>query len=313
MHEMNWDDLRFFLNVATQGTAKQAAQTMKVNHTTVARRVASLEERLGSRLFDKSPAGFRLTATGEKILQAAERVADEVAGIEASIAGEDMALSGTVRLTMSDFILNTIGIPLIRSVLTEHPEIDFELTASDIVSNLLRREADVAVRLTNAPHQSLVGRRAATTHYHLYRRTDRYLEPTQAGTPVLVYAYQEASEILTNTKWFRDIYPDARTQVSFNTTFSMHEAARAGLGLARLPCFMGDTDPLLERHPKSVAEKGFDIWVLTHPDLRSTARIRAVTDILWDRFQAWRGIIEGEMPKAWKKFPELSMDRQAAK
>ena len=233
MHGLNWNDLRFFLNVAAQGTAIQAAQTMKVNHTTVARRIASLEEQLGSRLFDKSPAGFRLTATGEKILQAAERVADEVAGIETSIAGEDMALSGTVRLTISDSILNTIGMTLIRSVLTEHPEIDLELAASDIFSDLLRREADIAVRYTNAPHQSLSGRRAASTVYHLYRRKDGYLEPTDAGTPALVYAYQDASEILTNTKWFRDIYPDARTQLSFNTGLAMYEATRAGLGLAR--------------------------------------------------------------------------------
>ncbi len=311
MQALNWDDLRFFLSVATQGTAKQAGEAMKVNHTTVARRIASLEQRLGSRLFDKSPAGFKLTTAGEKILQAAERVADEFAGIEASIAGEDMALSGTVRLTISDSVLNTIGMALIRRVLTHHPEIDLQLAASDIVSDLLRREADVAVRYTNAPHQSLVGRRAAATVYHLYRRKDRYLAPANGGTPALVYTYQKSADTLTNAKWFRDIFPDARTQASFNSALAMHEAARAGLGLARLPCFMGDTDPLLERHPRSVAEKGYDIWILTHPDLRTTARIRAVTDILWQRFQAWRGVIEGEVPKAWKKFPELSLDRLA--
>ena len=309
MHGLNWDDLRFFLNVAAKGTAKQAGQSMKVNHTTVARRIASLENQLGARLFDKSPTGFRLTATGEKILQATERVADEIGGIEASVSGEDMALSGTVRLTISDSVLNTIGMPLVQSILADHPEIDLELAASDIVSDLLRREADVAVRYTNAPHESLVGRNAATTIYHLYRRKDGYLAPASKGTPALVYTYQDSDQRLTNVKWFRDIYPDAYTQAAFNSGLAMLEATRAGLGLARLPCFMADTDPLLERHPKSVAEKGFDIWILTHPDLRATARIRAVTDMLWEKFQAWRSIIEGEKPLAWKSFPELSMDR----
>jgi DNA-binding transcriptional LysR family regulator len=306
---LDWDDLRFFLGVAANGTAKNTAQSLRVNQTTVSRRVASLEARLGTRLFNKSPAGFRLTGAGEKILGAAERMADEVAGIEASIAGEEAALSGTVRLAISEAILHTMGMPFMHTMLGKYPEIELELMASDTVSDLMRHEADVALRFTSAPQESLVGRKAATTAIHLYRRRDGYLHPSAAGTPVLVFAMQDPSNHLTNAKWFRDIYPDARTQFAFNSAPSIHEAVRSGLGLARLPCFMGDIDPVLERHPGSVSEKIFDIWILTHPDLRTTARVRAVTDILWDRLQAWRGVIEGDEPNAWKKFPELSMDR----
>jgi DNA-binding transcriptional LysR family regulator len=284
-----WDDLQLVLLIGRHGGLSGAARALGVNHATVFRRLNAAETRLGVRLFERFRTGYAATPAGETAIALAERMAEEVEALERRLAGQDLRASGTVRVTTTDTLL-----PLLADCLAElrqrEPAILVELVASNTFFSLTRREADIAVRPTAEPPETLVGRRIADIAYAIYAARGHAV----AGQAWL--APDEALAYLPSARWLRHHVPESWVVGRANTLLGLRELARAGLGLAALPCFLGDVDPNLVRVGDPVPELAGALWLLTHEDLRHVARVRAVMDGLAASLVARRAVLEGQRP-----------------
>lgn len=310
MHRMEWDELRFFLAVAEAGSLAGAARALGVNHTTVLRRINGFEAQLGLRLFDRLPGGYAMTVGGEELLAAARRIEETVTGLERRLAGQDLRLEGELRVTTTDTLALTILMPHLAAFRTAHPGITLELTVTNAMANLTRRDADVAIRPTAEPPEALVGRRVAGLAHAIYAASRSYLERKAAEAPAAAadgiadlsgQAWIGTDASLASTvgaRWLRRELPAARIVCRLDLLMAMRAAAAAGLGLALLPCYVGDTDPGLARVRPPLPGTEAGLWLLTHEDLRRTARVRMFTAFMARALEGERDLIEGRRPPA---------------
>lgn len=296
---VDWDDLRSFLAIARSGSLQGAARALGVNHSTVFRRLNALEARLGVRLFDRFPRGYALTAAGEHMLRSAERVEDEILGLERRLLGGDVRLAGSLRVTTTDTLVHGVLGPHLRAFQAAYPEIELELITGNAFFDLSKREADVALRPSRHPGDAMVGRRLAALAVALYAARDYLAERGRpAGAPELAgHALITGDASLAHlpaTRWLERHVPAAGSVLRCNSWLSQLAAARAGLGLAALPCFLGDRAPELVRVlPPDPALAG-ELWLLTHSDLRRTARVRAFMETIARGIRRERALLEGE-------------------
>ena len=292
---MNWDDLRLVLAVVREGTLSGAARQLGVTHSTVFRRLGGIEEQIGVRLFERFRDGYVPTPAGETAAEAAARLEDEVLTLERRLSGQDLRPSGIVRITTTD----TLGAILMRhlpAMRQLHPEIQFEVAISNAMANLTRREAEIAIRPTPDPPEILVGRRVADIAHAIYGSED-YLS-RRKGTELLTHDWIALDDALASTvigRWIHENLRSARIACRVDALPAARDAALAGLGLALLPCYLGDPTPGLHRlAPKAVTEPRSALWLLTHDDLRRTARIRATLDFLAKAFASDRALFTGK-------------------
>ncbi len=290
---MDWDDLRVFLAVAAAGSVRGAASQLRISHSTVSRRLEGFEKSLGVRLFDRHSSGYSLTAAGEDILELSSDVRVRIDEIERRVAGQDARLTGEIRVTAPDLLACSILMPDIERFNTAYPDIEIELIVSYVPADLDRREADVAVRITDRPPEHLVGRRAGRYASAIYATPDYLAAHDLADHSTLHWiGWNERTAF---PEWVRNSpFPDVPTRGRYPNAMVQLAAARAGLGLTMLPCFMGDHDPGLVRVVPEVVDISHDIWLLTHPDLRETSRIRAFMRHLADAFAAKQQLLAGE-------------------
>lgn len=285
----DWDDLRFFLAVARHGGVTAAAARLKVNHSTVSRRIAALEAATGAALFDRLPDGYALTAAGAAVLERAQTVEEAMAAVAMALSAHDTQLQGPLKVTAPVAFCTHVLTPLLAEFLRRHPAIEIALVPSDDVARLSRREADVAIRATRQPPENLVGRRLcgqATAVYgaHAYLaeigRTGgphRWVAGLDDGPPPAVEA----------------AFPPVRTVCRVDGKLAALAAVKAGLGLGVLPCRLGDNDPALCRLPGFAPAPAPDIWLLIHPELRHLPRVRAFADYIYQAFKAEAVLFEG--------------------
>lgn len=288
---MNWDDLKIFLVVAREGSARAAASKLSVHHSTITRRIEAFESRQNTRLFDRLPCGYVLTLAGEELLQAVNRVEDEIHGIERHILGQDVRLSGNIRVTMPDALASNLLMPDIVNFMKTYPEVNIEVLISYDVLNLTKREADIAIRVTENPPEHLVGRKVCRYHCANYA-TQEYLasHTPSAGTGHWIGwdCPKPAPE------WVRQSeFPHLPVRGRFNNPLAQIAAAKASLGITRIPCFLGDPEPALQRVPPGDSHPCHDIWILTHKDLVSTVRIQTFMDAMADAFRQKQDLLEG--------------------
>lgn len=295
MHSTNWDDLRYALAVAEAGSLAGAARALGVNHTTVLRRVAGFERALGLRLFERLPTGYALTAGGEELVAAARAIGAGVASLERKLAGTDLRLEGTLRLTTTDTLMASVLPPVLAAFRAEQPGIELEVSVANAVANLTRRDADVAIRPASAPPETLVGRRAAGVAYAVYAAPG-----WSAATGLADQDWIGPDDSLAGTsvaRWLRRERPGARFALRADSYVAMREAAAAGLGLAALPCYLGDSSANLRRVGPPLPGLASELWVLTHADLRRTARVRAFTEHAAAALAGLRDLVEGRRPR----------------
>ena len=289
----DWDDLRFALAVAETGSLAAAARRLGVNHTTVLRRVNGLEARLGVRLFERLATGYAPTAAGTDAVAVAGTLGATVDTLERRLAGRDLSLSGTLRVTTTDTLAITVLMPHLAAFRTLHPEIVLELTIQNAMANLTRRDADVAVRPAETVPETLVGRRACDIVFAVYAADG-------AGTlehgPWI--GLDETLATTTMGRWLRALPATSVIACRVDSLMAAREAARLGMGLALLPCYLGAATPGLTRIGAPLAEPRAGLWLLTHPDLRRTARVRAFLDFLGRRLEAERDALEGRADAA---------------
>ena len=294
----DWSDLRVFLTLAREGSLTAAARSLDVSHPTVARRIKALEDQIGARLFDRLPDRFVLTAAGEELL-ADVKVMDRAAeSIHRRSAGLSDTVHGTVRLSadeaMADFIARHL--PRIRH---GRKCVEIELVATHQLAYLARREADLLIRQDVPDLAGIVTRKLGRTAHAVYAHPDQ--RPADLSREVLRAAtwigFDEEHIYMPGQRWMLNLLDGARPAVRVNNWLLMRETVRAGVGLAVLPCFMGDADPVLRRIGGPIEEAGTDQWLLVHRDLRVLPRIRGVMDAIIGLFQAERAVIEGVAPE----------------
>lgn len=300
MHNLPWTDLQHVLAVAEHGSLASAARALGVNHTTVLRRVRALERRLGVRLFDHLRTGYALTTAGEELAAAARQMQDTAHAVERRLLGKDLRITGTVRVTTTDTLAVTLMPAALAKLQGVHPEIRLELTTATALANLSKRDADVAVRPTVQPPAHLVGRRVAEVAFALYG-APAYLSRVPAKRDLARHTWLAPDDSLATTtiaRWMSRELAGVRPVLRADTLTALAHAALAGHGLVALPCYLGDSLRGLRRARGVIAEMKAQLWVLTHEDLRSAARIRAVTDGLFDALVRDRDLIEGKRPRA---------------
>jgi DNA-binding transcriptional LysR family regulator len=285
--------------VAKHGSLAGAARALQVNHTTVLRRVNAFEQAQGVRLFERLPTGYTLTAGGEEMLAAATAMAEVVAALERRLAGQDLRIEGTLRATTTDTLMGSILPEVLAAFHAAYPGVRVEVSTSNLMANLTKRDADVAVRPASDAPETLVGRRVAGVAFALYA-SPIYLASRTATDDLTAHRWLAPDDTLatsTVARWMRAELPEADVVLRADSLLSLRQAALTGLGTAALPCYLGDTTPGLVRlHPEPVAAMATALWVLTHEDLRRTARVRAFTDFVAKTLARERPLLEGTRP-----------------
>ncbi|WP_157016632.1 LysR family transcriptional regulator [Mesorhizobium xinjiangense] len=296
-----WDEIRMFLAVAEGGTVRAAAEALAVNHATIIRGIGRLEEKLNTRLFDKLPSGYRLTDAGADIVELAKQMSMASSQIEAKIFGRDQSVSGPLRLTLPVSFATDLLMPTLVDFRAAYPDIALEIIGSGSVANLSNREADVALRVVvgdGAPPDNLYGTRLCEFRTGFY--VQRNLMTAQSTPAAWLLGTNEA----VPTDW----HPEGgirmtTTPIRFTEMRSQFEAARAGMGITFLPCFLGDADPMLVRVPGSPVTCTGDIWLLTHGDTRQTKRVRLLCDHIRTSMRGLAGRMAGQIESGDSEFP----------
>ena len=288
MHDLDWDDLRFFLAVSERGSISGAAKLLNVNHSTVLRRLASLEKRLDARLFERLPDGYGMTAQGEEMRNQLRGLRDQIETAQRRLSGRDLGLYGAIRITTTDTLMHGLLIPYLAEFRALNSAIQMEIAINNTFLSLTRREADVAVRPSNVIPENLVGRRVGRLRSAIYA-SKGYLKKNEKKKEWAAHdwvAPDEALSHLAQTKWMREKIPEVRIAVQVDTLLGMVAAVRNGMGLGLLLCFLADDEKDLVRLAEPAAELDTDLWILTHPALKGVARIKALTDFLYDKLRA---------------------------
>jgi DNA-binding transcriptional LysR family regulator len=300
---MEWNDLRVVLAVADAGSLAGAARTLGVNHTTVLRRITAFEKALGLRLFERLPAGYALTAGGEELIAVARQVNDTVTDLERKLAGKDLRLSGAVRVTTTDSLMGSILPEILAGFRKQHPGIRIEVVLSNALLNLSKRDADVAIRPAEHPPQHLIGRSIAKVAFAVYGGSS-YLARRGKVKALHEHEWVAPDDSLSQTsvaRWMRAELPDVDIAMRADSLLGLKLAAEAGLGLAALPCYLGDTSSRLVCVHAPVKAMETALWILTHDDLRHTARIRAFTEFAANAFARHRPLLEGKLARLRSK------------
>lgn len=284
----DWNDLRYFLAAAREGSTLAAARLLRTSQTTVARRIAALEAEIGIPLFEKRQAGYALTPAGEELVARAEQVEASANQFAEAASAGSRDLTGTVRITSEEIYALSLISPLLRGLHERHPEIIVELDTSSKLRDLGDGEADVALRSSSHDQPlGLVGRRICIDDWTLYCSRDyanRHGHPSSikelrehaivgGGGEKLWRHYQE---------WLQSMGLEDRVAMHHASSSGLLTAIRSGFGVSVLPCVVGDADPDLIRCLPPRDGHGRVLWLLTHERVRRTPRVRAVVDFLYE-------------------------------
>jgi len=287
---MDWDDLRFVLAIARSGNMARAARILGVAHTTVARRVTAFEASSGAPLFDRVGGDCTPTAAGKDLAELAADIEARVIGFERRLASRDAELEGDVTIATMEPLAAKLTAHLIAFGRV-HPRIRVRVHVTNANVDLARRDADVAIRATSAPDESLVGRKIATLGFAVYGTAGG---PKAEGASWIVF-----DETLAKTpqgKWEASNVPADRVILRTNSRTVFTEAVSAGAGIGVLPCGIAAQIPNLVALTEPIPSLAMPLWILTHADLAHTLRIRVLRDFLGDLFTRERSLLEGRAP-----------------
>jgi DNA-binding transcriptional LysR family regulator len=272
----DWDNYRYFLAVAREGTLSGAARALSVNHATVLRRLRALEGQLQTSLFERRSDGYSLTSAGEEMLDHVARMEEESLALELLLAGQDVRLAGEVRVTTVDSLAEAVLGPLLPAFAKEHPGITIELATDYQWANLSRREADIALRPSNSPGDAMVGRRVGILRNAVYRSPvlDGY-EPCMDWREAPVLTADGRIGETAAAQWFTKETQNSHTVLRGTSFLILRNACKAGMGVTCMPTYLGNGLVRIDSAPENTFT---DLWLLTHPELRKSARVRAVLD-----------------------------------
>jgi DNA-binding transcriptional LysR family regulator len=289
MDVMDWNDLRYFLAVTNEGSTLAAGRALRVSQTTVARRIAALEEALGLTLFEKRQAGYVLTPAGEALIDRARQVEAATDGFSEASAALVRDTSGMVRITTQEIFANTLLAPMLKELHERHPEIVIEIDTQQELLDLGAGEADISLRSTGSEQPSgIVGRSLCVDDWTLYCSRD-YAD--LHGVPRTREELKKHAIIgggggklwLHYEAWLRSLGLEGQVAMHHATSTGLLTAVRSGFGIAVLPCIVADAEPDLVRCIPPRDNHNRQMWLLTHERVRHTPRVRAVIDFLYER------------------------------
>jgi len=299
MQTMSWDEFRLVRAIAESGSLAGAGDLLGLNHSTVFRRLNALEQGLGSRLFERARAGYAPTPAGEEMVALAARMFEEITEFERRVAGRDVKPSGELRVTTNDSLVAHLTTPMFGAFCRQYPEIKLDVVIDNRPLNLSRRDADVAIRATSEPPENLIGRRIATMGWSVYGakgcaipQTD---DPADLADRTWI-GFGDAIGAIGPARWMASKVPNSRVFYKLNTVLGLSQAIEAGLGIGFAPCFIGDRSPGLVRLLRNPVAYDDSLWLLTHPDLKNAARVRAFVDFIGRELMRQRPLIEGRAP-----------------
>ncbi|MCO7520386.1 MULTISPECIES: LysR family transcriptional regulator [unclassified Pseudomonas] len=286
---MNWDDARMLLALSREQTLRRAARLLRVDQATVGRRVAALEADLGSTLFLRTPGGYQLTAIGEVAVEMAQKMEHAALELARRTRGADNEEAGEVRIATTDSLAHEFVIPALRELRQSHPEVRVVLSGGSDIVNLSQRETDIAIRNQRPDSPDLVLRKLASWQMGLFAAED-YLQRhglpqdgSFAGHDLVVYEPYwrgQAQPTLVDVP-----IGEGRVVMAANASMLLRRALHEGLGIGEIPLALGQRDGLRRVWPQRTRAQPYEVWMVTHQDLRHTARVRAVIERLVAAFE----------------------------
>ncbi len=267
---MQWDDARIFLAFAREGSFSAAAKRLGVQHSTISRRIHTLENELTTQLVERRAQGYVLTEAGQDLKNSAARMERELLSFEAVSAGQSNKISGELRITAIANMASSVLMPLFAKFNAAYPNINLSIEVTNDSVRLAERDADVALRQTNSPGETLIGTRLATIASAVYGSAD-YCASLAAGHTTEKWLGVDCCE--HHRKWTRQAAPQLDPSFCVDDTSLTTAALKEGLGVGYLPCFIGDSEPTLVRFRQPEKQHDLGLWLLYHRDLRGTKRV----------------------------------------
>ena len=292
----NWDDHRYFLAIARQRSLTAAAKSLGVSQPTVSRRLEAMENAFKARLFERTHKGYDLTSVGAELFDSVVRVEEELTDASRKIYGTDQQATGPLRVTCTEFFLNGYLNSHIWDFLHHNPGVELSMICTQSPLSITRGDADIAIRFTDSPPGTLIGKKLTSVAYGVYgaasSRGDKF-----------------TAENRNNWDWV-GIHDDSYNRLLFGAALStvkfkhyvdsmaaMQSMIRAGLGVTLLPCYIADNDPGLRRvEDKLLTDSKFDLWILYHPELRSSYRMRLLVDHMSRQIVGDADLFSGQRP-----------------
>lgn len=294
---LEWSDLSVILAICRTGTLSGAARMLGQNHSTVFRKINTIEEKTGVRFFERLRDGYAMTDAGRSAFHYAERIEAEVHALSREVLGQDMRLQGKVRVTAPEGMLGKTLPPLFRDFCQQHPEVSIEMLGGYNAVDLNKRESDIAIRATSKPPDISLGKKLCDFRFAFYA-SPKFLE-TMDDRPIQEQPWcfiESVHDWLSPLIWKK---PEQALQTAVFTSvsvFGVVNSAAEGMGLTFMPCYFADIDPRLVRVSEPLEPLTLELWILTHPDLRHTARVKALMAFLFDALNKDCDLFEGRRP-----------------
>lgn len=291
----NWDDLRHLLALHQAGSLARAGELLGVDKATIGRRLDALERSLGATLVQRLPSGYRLTDHGQRALETAREMADAMTTLTADIGGLDQRARGVVRVTAPAWFCRHVLIPALPGFRDANPEVELQFLTTNVVVSMTRREADLAVRNVRSSERGLASRRLGELVSALYgARTylDRVGRPEQleAIAALHMISYQDRLTYVEGFAWLEAL--NAPVAFRASDTLALAEACQAGLGACVLPCYVGDSDPALERID-CAGNNSEAIWLIVPQDIKHRLTIRLTMQWIAGLFADHQHVLSG--------------------
>lgn len=276
---LGWDELRTVLEVARERSLSGAARALDVEHSTVFRRIDEIERRIGLPLFDRTRSGYQANADGEAVAEAARLMEEAAFAAERRVHGAHNKLEGAIRVATSEALACHGLLPVLKGFAAAHPLIDVEIAVANKSVDLTRREADLALRGTNTPPEHLIGRPIGEVRYAVFgaaRFARGDARPDLSALPWL--GYDDSLADLAPARWMRQAMPAVRPILRSDSLMTLLRACAAGLGVAVLPTFAAAQHGEVRRLSEVFDQPRTTLWLLSHPDVRHNARVRAFSE-----------------------------------
>ncbi|GGC62331.1 LysR family transcriptional regulator [Chelatococcus reniformis] len=299
-HGLALDDFRLVRAVAAAKGLAGAAAELAINHSTAFRRLGQLEQTLGCKLFERHRTGYELTQAGEEMAQIAARMEEDAAAFVRKVEGKSLSPAGELRVATNDGLMTPLT-PIFAAFSKRFPQIRLDVVLGNAALNLSRRDADVAIRATERPPDTLVGRRIATIAWAVYGRREDFADIAPDDPARFAgRSWVGLGEDLAAIKPARFVRAQAAAdQVIYrvNAVAGLIDAVVQGIGIGPLPCVAGDSNPALLRLTEPQQDISGTLWLLTHADLRQAARVRAFMDFVGNELTRLRPLLEGAVPR----------------
>lgn len=307
--DLEWNDLAIILAIGRAGSLSGAARALGKTHSTIFRNISAIEEKTGVRFFDRFDTGYVPTDAGRIALDYAERVEGEFHALGLEVLGQDAKLSGRLRITCPEAFASDHMPGLAARFTRLHPDIQVDVSPGHGAVDLNKREAEVAIRATKKPPDTAYGRKICSFRFALFA-SPQYME-TAPELPLADHPYcliEGTANWLVPTVWKTKEDGERRAVFQSRASRAVQNATAEGMGLTLLPCYVGDADPRLIRISDPVENLDLELWVLTHSDLRNTARIRAMMTFLYEELAAQADLWGGKTksPGEWNFIPRVN-------